>query len=203
VLEHIYKCASVSFLYKKTFLNVRTWNTPIIYNRKWPKSIPRRCLHLFGKPNKTEIPSVKQYASNPCYVVSRIANWITRSRIWNGRPKNRGSITGKHKKFWLSRLALGPTQPSIQWVLGSLASGIRRTGREFYHSPPSGAEVKNEWSYTSAPSIRLCIWTNLLALYWSLSSTTITTTTTHKHLLRYHWYSINPALYGENFDFIG
>jgi hypothetical protein len=103
-----------------------------------------------------------------------------------------------------SRLALGPTQPSIQWVPGSFASGVRRTGREFDHSPPSGAEVKNEWSYTSAPSIRLLVGKNLLALYWSLSSTTITiTTTTHRNLLRYHWYSINPALYGENFDLVG
>jgi hypothetical protein len=63
-----------------------------------------------------------------------------------------------------SRLALGPTRPSIQWVPDSLASGVRRTGREFDHSPPSGAEVKNEGSYTSAPSIRLCVGTNLLAL---------------------------------------
>jgi hypothetical protein len=63
------------------------------------------------------------------------------------------------------RMALGPTQPSIQWVPGSLASGVRQTGREFNHSPPSGAEVKNEWSYTSAPSIRICVGTNLLALY--------------------------------------
>jgi len=62
-------------------------------------------------------------------------------------------------------MALGPTQPSIQWVPGSLASGVRQTGRECNHSPPSGAEVKNELSFTSAPSIRVCLGTNLLALY--------------------------------------
>jgi hypothetical protein len=103
------------------------------------------------------------------------------------------------------RMALGPTQPSIQWVPGSLASGVKQKGCEFNHSPPSGAEVKNELSYTSAPSIHLCVRTNLLALYWLLSSTitTTTTTTTQKQLLRYHWYSIYPALYEENFDLIG
>ena len=26
-------------------------------------------------------------------------------------------------------------------------------GNEIDHSPPSGAEVKNEWSYTSAPPV--------------------------------------------------
>jgi hypothetical protein len=31
--------------------------------------------------------------------------------------------------------------------------GVKRPGREADHSPPSSAEVKNEWSYNSAPSI--------------------------------------------------
>jgi hypothetical protein len=43
-----------------------------------------------------------------------------------------------------SRMALGPTQPPIQWVPGSLSLGVKRPGREAYHSPPSSAEVK-EW----------------------------------------------------------
>jgi hypothetical protein len=28
---------------------------------------------------------------------------------------------------------------------------VQRPGREAHHSPPSNAEVKNEWSYTSTP----------------------------------------------------
>jgi hypothetical protein len=42
-----------------------------------------------------------------------------------------------------SRTALGPTQPPIQWVPGSLSLGVRRPGREADHSP-SSAKVK-EW----------------------------------------------------------
>jgi hypothetical protein len=31
--------------------------------------------------------------------------------------------------------ALGPTQPSIQWVPGALSLGVKRPGREADHSP--------------------------------------------------------------------
>jgi hypothetical protein len=32
---------------------------------------------------------------------------------------------------------------SIQWVPGTISLGVRRSGREADHSPPSSAEVKN------------------------------------------------------------
>jgi hypothetical protein len=54
-----------------------------------------------------------------------------------------------------SRTALGPTQPPIQWVLGALSLEVKRPGREADHSPPSSAEAKNAWNYTSTPPIRL------------------------------------------------
>jgi hypothetical protein len=54
-----------------------------------------------------------------------------------------------------SRLALGPNQPPIQWVPGAISLGVRRPRRESDHSPPSSAEVKNAWKYTSALPIRL------------------------------------------------
>jgi hypothetical protein len=55
----------------------------------------------------------------------------------------------------VSRMALGPTQPRIQWIRGALSLGVKRPGREADHSPPSSAEVKNAWNYTSNPPIRL------------------------------------------------
>jgi hypothetical protein len=54
-----------------------------------------------------------------------------------------------------SRTSLGPTQPPIHLVQGALSLGIKRPGREADHSPPSSAEVKNAWSYTSTPPVRL------------------------------------------------
>jgi len=43
----------------------------------------------------------------------------------------------------LSRLALGPTQPPVQWVPG-LSRGKERPGRDADPSPPSRAVVKKE-----------------------------------------------------------
>jgi hypothetical protein len=54
--------------------------------------------------------------------------------------------------------ALGPTQPPIQWVPGALNLGEKRPGREADHSPPSSAEVKNAWSYTSTPQYVFMAW---------------------------------------------
>jgi hypothetical protein len=55
----------------------------------------------------------------------------------------------------MSRRSLGPTQPPIQWVPGALSLGVKRLGCETDHFLPSSAEVKNTWSYTYAPPIRL------------------------------------------------
>jgi len=57
-------------------------------------------------------------------------------------------ITSLHQHA--SRPAPGPAQPPIQRALGALSPG-----GEAVHSSPSSAEVKNAWSYTSIPTIRL------------------------------------------------
>jgi hypothetical protein len=44
----------------------------------------------------------------------------------------------------VSRPALGPTQPPVQWVMRVLSPGKARPGRDADHSPPSSAEVENE-----------------------------------------------------------
>jgi hypothetical protein len=44
----------------------------------------------------------------------------------------------------VSRPALGPTQPHVQWVPGSYPGAKTRPGRDADHSPPFRAEVENE-----------------------------------------------------------
>jgi hypothetical protein len=73
---------------------------------------------------------------------------------------DRGSVTGRGSwELFLfataSRPELGPTQPPIQRIPWALSLGVKRPRREADHSPPSSAEVKNAWSYTSTSSIRL------------------------------------------------
>jgi hypothetical protein len=53
---------------------------------------------------------------------------------------------------------LGPTLPPIQWVPGDLSPGVNRPGREADHSPPTSAEVKNKWIYTSTPPYAFMSW---------------------------------------------
>jgi hypothetical protein len=48
----------------------------------------------------------------------------------------------------ISRLALGPTQPHIQWTM-FFFPGVKRVDREIYCSPLYSAEARNEWSNTS------------------------------------------------------
>jgi hypothetical protein len=54
-----------------------------------------------------------------------------------------------------SRPSLGPTQLPVQGIPDVLSPGIKRPWRKADHTPPSSAEVKNAWSYTSTPQIRL------------------------------------------------
>jgi predicted membrane channel-forming protein YqfA (hemolysin III family) len=57
-----------------------------------------------------------------------------------------------------SRTALGPMQPPIQWVPGTLSLGVKQLGHEADHSLPSSAKVKNAWSYTSTAQYAFMGW---------------------------------------------
>jgi hypothetical protein len=74
-----------------------------------------------------------------------------------GRPRfdPRQGRKGIFSPSPVSRPALGPTQPPIQWVPGAISPAEKQPGREADHSPPSSAEDKNTWSYTSPPIIFL------------------------------------------------
>jgi hypothetical protein len=62
-----------------------------------------------------------------------------------------------------SRPSLGPTQPPIQWVPGAVSLGVKRPGHEADLSPPSSAEVKNAWRYSSTPQYALIPWCSVKA----------------------------------------
>jgi hypothetical protein len=69
-----------------------------------------------------------------------------------------GSNAVRRKRFFYSQ-----KRADRLWILDSLLFNwyrrflpeVKRSGRAVNHSPPSSAEVENEWSCTSAPSICL------------------------------------------------
>jgi hypothetical protein len=70
---------------------------------------------------------------------------------WHG---GRSSNPGRSKIFLfstMSRSALGPTQPHMQWPPRALSAGVERLGREADHSPPSIAEVRNDGAVPRLP----------------------------------------------------
>jgi hypothetical protein len=69
---------------------------------------------------------------------------------------DRASFAGSSREFFSSPQSpdqLGPTQPPIQRLLG-----VKQSGCEADHSPPSSAEVKNAWKYTSTLPYVLMAW---------------------------------------------
>jgi hypothetical protein len=63
-----------------------------------------------------------------------------------------------------SRTVLGPAQPPIQWLPGAVSLVVKRSVREADHSPPSNAEIKNAWGYTSVPPVHINEWANILVI---------------------------------------
>jgi hypothetical protein len=53
-----------------------------------------------------------------------------------------------------SRSSPGLTHLPVQGVSKALISAVNRPEGEADHLPPSSAEVKNAWSYTSTPPVR-------------------------------------------------
>jgi hypothetical protein len=51
-----------------------------------------------------------------------------------------------------------PPKPPIQFVPGALSLEVKWPGCEADHSPPSSADVKNAWSYTSSPQYAFMAW---------------------------------------------
>jgi len=66
---------------------------------------------------------------------------------------DRDSIPGRGRDFFSS-----PPRPEWLWGPPSFLSNGYRPGREIAHLPPSRADVKNAWNYTSIPPYILMAW---------------------------------------------
>jgi hypothetical protein len=90
------------------------------------------------------------------YKICLEPGWRSRYSVWlrAGRQRGRSSSPSRVKNFLIStssRPVLRPTEPPTQWVPGALSPGVKRPGREADRLPPTSAEVKKTWIYTSTP----------------------------------------------------
>jgi hypothetical protein len=66
-----------------------------------------------------------------CVLDGKDPRYLSQSSVWlrTGRPGDQGSIPGRGKIIFprtsVSRPALGPTQPPVQWVPGVLSPGLK------------------------------------------------------------------------------
>jgi hypothetical protein len=60
------------------------------------------------------------------------------------------SAVGTATGYGLEDREVGVRVP-VKWVPGALSPGIKRQGSEADHSPPTSADVKITWIYTSTP----------------------------------------------------
>jgi len=68
-----------------------------------------------------------------------------------GRTRNRGSIRGKCGScccYSAFKPELWSTQTPVHCEKWNFTLGVKRPGREAYHSPRCSAKVQNDWSYT-------------------------------------------------------
>jgi len=85
--------------------------------------------------------------------------------------RQRRLLEGGNTDWGCLRTECWGKHPPIQWVPGALSLGVKRSGREADHSPPSSAEVKNAWSYTSTPHYASLAWCSVKSTRTTLPST--------------------------------
>jgi hypothetical protein len=85
---------------------------------------------------------------------SRDSSVSTATRLRVGRPRNRGSIPGRDKRFSLLyniKTGFGVHPTSCAMGTGADSAGVKRPGCEADHSPPPRAEFKNSGAITPIP----------------------------------------------------
>jgi hypothetical protein len=102
------------------------------------------------------ISSIPKAAIFICFNVTNSTRYLSWYSDWLqvGLPKGKRSSPGRVKNFHFCisfRPALGPTQPPINGYQGLFPPGVKRQGREANDLPPTSAEVKKTWIYTSTP----------------------------------------------------
>lgn len=110
-------------------------------------------LWVWWTRNRGLVPSRgKRFFSYQQIHTSSMANTATYSIGTKGVIFPGGKCLGYEADFFkMSRSVLWCSQPPVWSVLEFISPGIKQSGLESYHSPPSSVEAKKKWSCTSPP----------------------------------------------------
>jgi hypothetical protein len=124
---------------------------PTLYKhiaKSWPSSLCKMSVSALRDvlPFFTQTVTTLLRYSYQCLCISALSFKCPEpDSAVGGRPRGRSSSPARGKNFLLSTTSipvLGPTQPPIQWVLGSLSLGAKKPGHEADNTSPTSAEVK-------------------------------------------------------------
>jgi hypothetical protein len=107
------------------------------------------------------------------YIPESSAGYLSRCSVWlrAGRPGDRDSIPGRGERIFppasvgkrifpvtsVSGLALGPTQPPVQWVPGVLSPGLKRSRGETLTTHPHlvpSSKMSRSYTFSSPKQLR-------------------------------------------------
>jgi hypothetical protein len=118
---------------------------------------------LTHSPTHPPLISVGQAVSQPASTLPNRPNVYGFYRLYECCIVSYSQIIQRIISFYflfttMSWPAIVSTQPPSLWVPGVLSPWVKRPGHEANHLPPSSAEVKNTWSYTSTPLYVFMAW---------------------------------------------
>jgi hypothetical protein len=158
-------------------LKMATFLTPWRWPHEWPKHVGGYYiinLHSYTQVHSWMVPSC-------CIFLNKVLSdqtqpWRSSILCNDALDLTQSAFVGLFQKLWTSNLyyagdfsipaevtdlsflqniqTLGPNQPPVQCV-PVMFLGVKRQEGEVNHSPPSSAEVKNEWSFTHTPPVCL------------------------------------------------
>jgi hypothetical protein len=95
-------------------------------------------------------PTTSRFTNTHTYVPSKLTS--IRQTLYSDRLRAGGlGFNSRQTNSAVSRPAVGPTQPPIQWVPVAPSPWVKLQRREADNSPPSSAEVKNGGSIPPLP----------------------------------------------------
>lgn len=124
----------------------------VVYEHIWLCDTKTGCWSVGDNRNRGPQAQKTATSINTTQTAARIAQ-STVTRLHTGWNKNHDHIPGRGRDPKVSRSALRPKQPPLQWVLGALPLGSKAARCQADQLPSFSAKVTNAWRGTSTSSV--------------------------------------------------